>query len=63
MLNKIFIFDNYTTSDGPRGDQDGTKSCHKIKTMKKVTRVGSPSPMLNLKTPQHRQTHGGGVGM
>lgn len=24
-LNKIFIFDNYMTSDAPRGDQDGTK--------------------------------------
>lgn len=53
--NKIFIFDNYMTSDVPRGDQDSTESCHKIKTVgeKKVTRVGSRNSMFNLKTPQH----------
>lgn len=51
------------TSAAPRGEQDGTKDSNKIKSMKKVTQVGSPSPMLNLKSPQHRHTHGGGAGM
>lgn len=53
-------FGHDMTSAAPRGEQEIPI---KIKSMKKVTRVGSPSPMLNLKSPQHRHTHGGGAGM
>lgn len=49
-LNKIFIFDNHMTSDAPTDEPDGA---HKLPENKddaeKVARVGSCSPMLQLK--------------